>query len=191
MFVSCKHKHTPPSTDVVLHHTPDIPDNEARVIFENGLHFIDQGNYGDARQCFFEANRKCPNVPVILNAIGATFSQTGNPQRGNTYFERALTIDSNFINSYPNLGASLNTMMRYEEAKHIFRLGLARTSMDSFNRSSLFLNLANSYFLEREYDSASVFLDSAKTNSRHGKVYNMAVRAQSEINGKTPLPVKK
>jgi Tfp pilus assembly protein PilF len=153
---SCKQRRTPPSVDVVLHQNLDIPDKEARDIFGKGLHFIEQGKYSDARQCFFDANRKCPNIPVIINAIGSTFSQTGNPERGNTYYERALKIDSSFINSYSNYGASLNSMMRCEEAKHIFRLGLARPSLDSFNRSSLFLNLANSYFLEKDNDSTNI-----------------------------------
>jgi Tfp pilus assembly protein PilF len=174
--------------NIILHGNSEISNKEAKAIFESGLRFVEQGDYGTARQRFFEANHECPNNPVILNAIGGTFSQTGNPDRGNTYFERALKLDSNFINSYTNFGSSLNLTMRFEEAKQIFRLGLARSLIDSFNRSSLFLNLANSYFLNKEYDSALIFIDSAKANSGHGRIYNLAVQAQSQINIRIPLP---
>lgn len=189
--ISCKYKNKPPNVDIVLHNNPDIPNKEAKVLFERGLSCIEQGDYGGARRCFSEANHECPNVPVILNGIGSTFSQTGNPALGNTYFERALKIDSDFMHSYTNMGASLNLLSQFENAKEIFRLGLARPSATKFYRSELFLNLANSYYLEGEYDSALVFIDSAKMNSRHGKIYDLAVQAQIAINRKMPLPATK
>lgn len=189
--VSCRHKKPPHNVDIILHDNSQIPNKEARAIFESGLGFVEQGDYGAARRRFFEANHQCPNNPTILNAIGGTFSQTGSPDQGNTYFERALKLDSNFINSYINFGSSLNMMMRFEEAKQIFRLGLARPSIDSFNRSSLFLSLANSYFLDKDYDSASVFIDSAIKNSGHGRIYKLALQARGQINSRQPLPVKK
>jgi len=185
---SCKHKNAAPSIDIVLRGNLEISDKKARAIFERGLRFIEEGDYGTARKRFFEANRECPNNPTILNAIGSTFSQTGNPDLGNTYFERALKIDSNFINSYANFGASLNLTMRLDEAKQVLRLGLARDSKDSSNRSLLFLNLANSYFLNKEYDSALEFIDSTKRNAGHGRVYNLALQAQSEVNIRMPQP---
>lgn len=188
---ACKYKTKPPNTDLVLHGNPEIKNKAARAIFEEGLHFIELGDYGSARKRFFDANRACPDNPFILNAIGGTFSQTGSPDKGNTYFERALKLDSNYLITYANLGGSLNLTMRYEEAKQIFHLGLIRPTHDSLSRSSLFLNLANTYFLNKEYDSALVFLDSAKAHSGHSRIYGLALEAQAAINRKFPIPVKK
>jgi len=189
--VSRRHKKPTRNVEIILRDNSGIPNKEARTIFENGLRLVEQGDYGAARLRFSEANQVCPNNPTILNAIGGTFSQTGSPKQGNEYFERALKLDSNFINTYSNFGSSLNQMMRFEEARQIFRLGLTRPSIDSFGRSSLFLNLANSYFLEKEYDSASAFVDSAITNSRHGRIYKLAIQARGQINSRSPLPAKK
>jgi Tfp pilus assembly protein PilF len=185
---NCRNKRTARDEDIILRGGSAISNKEAREIFEIGLHSVEQGDYGTARQRFLEADHACPNNPEILNSIGGTYTQTGNPERGISYFARALKIDSNYINSYANFGASLNHIMRFEDAKQIFRRGLGRPSDNRYERSVLFLNLANSYFSEKEYDSALVFIDSAKKYSGRGRVYELALKAQSQINVKMPQP---
>jgi len=191
LLVSCKHSRKAPSIDLIGHDVPDIPNQEARALFQSGLNDIEKRDYGAARESFSEANKICPNNPEILNGIGATFSQTGNPTRGIEYFERALKIDSNFFHAYANLGASLNQMGQFAEAKRIFNLGLARPKANRFYRSEILFNLANSYYQEEDYDSSLVFLDSAKRTSGPGKMYDMVIRAENDIHSKMPLPIKR
>lgn len=82
---------------------------------------------------------------VILNAVGNTLDRIGDRQKGFTYYEKALQVDSSFIKTYLDFGCSLNNAGRYNKAEKIWKLGLIRKPLTYFDRSSHLLNLAYSY----------------------------------------------
>ena len=184
-LVSCKHnskKHGHFYTyDIVFHKDNHIPNKEASEYFEKGLQYVDKGNYENAKNAFIKADHACPNMPVILNAIGNTIIETEIPEDAMPYYEKALKVDSTFIKTYINFGCCLNSMRNYERAKHIFYLGLARPITYKTDRRALFLDLANSYYFEREYTQALAFLDSAKAGPSHDQIYDAAEEAERHI----------
>jgi len=153
---SCRHedKKSLHDYDVISHKDNDIPNKEASAYFEKGLQYVEKEDYANAKNAFIKADDACPNTPVILNAIGNTIIHTDIPENGAPYYERA---------------------------KHIFYLGLARPSTYKTDRRALFLNLAYSYCLEKEYNQALIFLDSAKSGANHDQIYNAAEEADKLI----------
>lgn len=190
-FASCAHRQSGQNADIIWHGSSQIPIKEARAIFDEGIHFVEQGDYGNARRCFSKANRECPNIPIVLDALGNISAKTGDPEKGITYYARALNIDSDFVNSYTNWGSALDIILQFEQAKGIARLGLARPSFDKYDRASLFYSLASTYFLEKQYDSALIFIDSAKRNSGHGRIYDLATKTEIQVKSKMSLPAGK
>jgi len=99
-----------------LHKDNHIPNKEANEYFEKGLQCIEKRDYANAKNAFLHADRICPNMPVILNAIGNSIVYTEAPENGVHYYEKALAVDSTFIKTYINFGCCLNNMRDYEKA---------------------------------------------------------------------------
>jgi tetratricopeptide (TPR) repeat protein len=135
---------------------------EAENDFNKGLFYVRYGNYSAAKDFFMRADDESPNTPVILNGVGNCLDRCGEALEGFKYYKKALRIDSNYIETYANYGASLNNSGRFEEAEAIFRIGLRKKSPPSFDRSRLYFNLAYTYNGRGQWDSALSVLDSAK-----------------------------
>lgn len=185
-LVSCEHRNKKdvPYYDLVLHKDNHIPNKEANDYFEKGLQCIERRDYANAKNAFLHADHICPNMPVILNAIGNSTAYTEVPENAIPYYEKALEVDSTFIKTYVNFGCCLNNMRDYERAKHIFNLGLTRPSAYKTDRRALFLDLANSYFLEKNYEKALILLDSARAGGYHDQINNLAEIAARNIRTK-------
>jgi len=139
-----------------------LPNKEAENDFNKGLFYVRHGNYSAAKDFFMRADDESPNTPVILNGVGNCLDRCGEALEGFKYYTKALRIDSNYIETYVNYGASLNNSGRFEEAEAIFRIGLRKKSSPSFDRSRLYFNLAYTYNERSQLDSALSVLDSAK-----------------------------
>jgi tetratricopeptide (TPR) repeat protein len=165
-----------------------LPNKEAENDFNKGLYFIRQENYSAAKDFFLQADEESPNTPVILNAIGNCMDRTGNAQQGFTYFKKAMQIDSNFTTTYVNYGCSLNNCRRFDEAEKIFRLGLIKRSLSPFDRTSLYLNLANTYYQRDENEKALSLLDSAKMGLTNRRIYNDIIQFENQIKREAHYP---
>ena len=161
-FVSCKDKdHRSQMINTGLREVT-LPNKEAENDFNKGLFYVRQENYYAAKDFFLRADEESPNTPLILNAVGNCMDRCGQALEGFKYFKKALHIDSNYMVTYVNYGASLNNIDSFDEAESIFRIGLRKMLSPSFNRSRLFFNLAYTYNALGQWDSALSVLDSAK-----------------------------
>jgi tetratricopeptide (TPR) repeat protein len=158
-----------------------LPNQEAENDFNKGLYYVRQENYSTAKDFFLSADEESPNTPVILNAIGNCLDRTGEALKGFIYYKKAMQIDSNFKWTYINYGCSLNNNRRFDESERIFRLGLGRPKLSSFERGSLYCNLAYTYAHRDQIDSALSLLDSAKIGLKNGQLYNTIIQFEKEI----------
>ena len=158
-----------------------LPSQEAENDFNKGLFYVRQENYSAAKDFFLMADKESPNTPVILNAIGNCMDRTGEAMQGFTYFIKAMQIDSNFIRTYANYGCSLNNNQSFDEAEKIFRLGLSRQRIRPFDKSALYLNLADTYYHRNQNVKALSLLDSAKLGLTNRGLYDQIVQFQNKI----------
>ncbi len=186
LFVACKSKKDNHTYDLVLHNNNHIPSEKASKYFERGLQYVEKGDFKNAELCFLQADKVCPNTPVILNAIGNAIVRIEPPEHGLPYYEKALKADSSFVKTYVNFGCCLNDMRDYERAKHILYLGLSMPCNYKTDRRALFLNLANSYYFEKDYRKALTLLDSAKSGFTHDQVSDMADEFEKKIRTNFP-----
>jgi tetratricopeptide (TPR) repeat protein len=159
----------------------NLSNKRAEDDFNKGIYWVRQENYSAAADFFLRADQESLNTPVILNAIGNCLDRTGDRRKGFTYYERALQIDSSFIRTYVNYGCSLNNGRRFNEAEKIFRLGLNRGSLSSFDRSSLYCNLADSYYHLNQNETALSLLDSAKAGLNNSRFYDAILQFENKI----------
>jgi tetratricopeptide (TPR) repeat protein len=156
--------------------------------FNKGLYWVQQENYTAAEKLFLKADQESPHTPVILNAIGNCLDRLGKRPEGFAYYEKALQIDSTFIRTYINYGASLNNARHFDDAERILRLGLQRRPLSSFDRGNLYCNLAYSYDNSNRHDTALRLLDSAKAGLTHGPLYDAIVKYETEITRENIAP---
>lgn len=165
-----------------------LPNKIAENDFNKGLYWVQRENYAAAERLFLKADRENPNTPVILNAIGNCLDRLGNRSKGFVYFHKAMQIDSSFVRTYINYGASLNNERRFDDAERILRLGLQRQRISSFDKGNLYCNLAYSYDNRNQHELALRLLDSAKTGLQHGPLYDAIVQYETQINREETIP---
>ena len=180
-FISCKEKTN--GDHIINARLGDItlPNKEAENDFNKGLFYVRQENYSAAKDFFLRADEESPNTPIILNALGNCSDRTGKVLEGFKYFKKALQIDGNYIWTYINYGCSLNNDHQFNEAEMIFRQGLTRRSPPSFERSVLYLNLADTYYHRDQPDTALSLLDSAKMGLKDQKTYSAILKFEDQI----------
>jgi tetratricopeptide (TPR) repeat protein len=164
-----------------------LPNREAEGNFNKGLYYVRQEEYSTAKDFFERADEESPNTPIILNAIANCLDRTRDELKGFTYYKKALQIDSSYIWTYINYGASLNNVRRYDQAEKVFRLGLNRRPLSPSERSSLYLNLANTYYKRNQNETALSILDSAKTGPINSRLYDGIVQFEKQIIRESPM----
>ena len=87
-----------------------------------------------------------------------------------------------------NFGCSLNNCRRFDEAEKIFRLGLVKRSLSPFDRTALYLNLADTYFQRDQYEKALSLLDSAKMGLTNRGLYHTIIQAENQIKREAHYP---
>lgn len=146
-FYSCNEKNNvkvkSETKDVIFYENKEIIDLTARKLFGEGLNQIDNQNYKLAKQKFIEADKIESNNPVILNAIAQAESRLGNSKKSIEMSRNIISIDSNYVETYVNLGQNYMEQKKYIEAKGILTLGLKFTDKTSlFTKSILLINLS-------------------------------------------------
>jgi hypothetical protein len=63
-------------------------------------------------------------------------------------------------------------------------MGLSKRSLPPFDRSLLYLNLADSYYLRDQYDNAIALFDSAKMGLTNRSFYNKVDQFENRVKQK-------
>ena len=121
----------------------EIKDKTAKNLFHEGLEKVDEGNYEEANEKFIEADKIEAKNPIILNGIAQTESSLGNMEKSIQISLNVISIDSNYIETYVNLGQNYMQRQDYVKAKEILFKGLRFANKTSqYTKSILLLNLA-------------------------------------------------
>lgn len=116
--------------------------------------------YDKALSYFYMANRQDPSNAKNLNNIGAVYYELGDTESALSYFNKALIINDESINStiYNHIGLVYDFMAKYNDALIYFKKSLhADSIMNGANNPSMkesFNNIGIVYFNKGEYEMA-------------------------------------
>ena len=129
--------------DVLFYENNEIIDLTARKLFGEGLKEVDNQNYKSAKEKFIEANKIESKNPIILNGIAQAESRLGNTEKSIEMSLNIISIDSNYVETYVNLGQNYMEQRNYLKAKEVLTLGLKFTNKTStYTKSILLINLS-------------------------------------------------
>lgn len=91
-----------------------------QTIYQIGKARLSAGYYGLALQKFRIAFAKNPRSIAVMNALAATYDRLGRAELAEVYYEKALMIEPNSIQTLNNYGYSKLMREQYAEAVQLF-----------------------------------------------------------------------
>jgi len=135
---------------------PFLAETVARLYFEEGSSFLNQGKYAQAIESFGRSLelKKAPETYVNL---GLSYSGLGNSQKARTAFEVAIKVDDEFEIAYFELGQVLGELGDLNGAIEAYK---KTVKLNSQNTTAL-INLGNLYILRKDFGKAEQYLNRA------------------------------
>jgi len=130
----------------ILQHSPGEPNANIVLARLN----VDEGNPAEAILHLRVAQQAIPDHPHVLNMLGVAHRQLGNESEARTSLERAVALNSSFLDALLNLGQLGLDYGRLEDAKHQYASALA---IDPENGVAL-TGLARAQLLSHNYEEA-------------------------------------
>ena len=94
----------------------ETPGAAAERHYKEGLAHARQGKFDDALKSLESARRLVPNHPLVLNALGAVFTQKGDFAAAEKPLSQVLENDPSFEPARKNLAAGYFQQRRFDEA---------------------------------------------------------------------------
>ena len=140
-------------------------------------HYRDQGLINKEMEEWERALSVVKNERYAVN-LGISYGKLGRYQEAIDMFKRAIQINPNFANSYPNLGKVLVLIGEYDEAKKQYQMAI--------NKAPYFLpaykDLGALLMVTGDYKEAILVLESAiKINPDYFPAYNNIAIAYSRL----------
>ncbi|MBL4680722.1 MAG: type IV pilus biogenesis/stability protein PilW [Pseudomonadales bacterium] len=141
------------------------PAKQLEVLISLGAGYIQNRQYGRAKENLMKALELDPRSPGALNAFGLVYQLEGEMDLSEEYFKKAIQVSPNFAMVRNNYGAFLYQQGRYEEA--IEHLNVAAEDRLYPRRAQVFLNLGISHLKLGQKDEAErTLLRSVQLNNR-------------------------
>jgi len=141
------------------------PTKQLEVLVKLGTGYIQNQEYGRAKENLTKALEIDPRSPGALNAFGLVYQLEGEMDLAEDYFKRAIAASPSFAMVRNNYGAFLYQQGRYEAA--IEQLNVAIEDRLYPRRAQAFLNLGISYLkLGQDTDAENALLRSVQLNPR-------------------------
>ena len=117
--------------------TAGLPSNDDA--YKAGMALVQQKRFPEAIRAFQEGLRSQPTNTVLLNALGAAYSLSGDTKEAVRYFQETLRDDPQFIPALKNLGIEYFRTRQYDLASAEFE----KLASDPASRpiSNLFLGM--------------------------------------------------
>ncbi len=131
--------------------------NNAAALSGMGIVRLDQQRYGEAAKIFEDLRRKMPREAVILNNLGIAYRGLQRFDLAIPAFEAAVAAQSNYPDSYANLGGLLTSLGETGRALDILKRGRQRCPKDG----SILLNLADALTTQGDLNGALAVLREA------------------------------
>ena len=101
---------------LVTQSAAEAPAAAAERHYKEGLSHAQQGKFDDALKSLESARRLVPNHPLILNALGAVFTQKGDFAAAERPLSQVLENDPSFEPARKNLAVAYFQQRRFDEA---------------------------------------------------------------------------
>ena len=141
------------------------PTKQLEVLINLGTGYIQNRQYGRAKENLTRALELDPRSAGALNAFGLVYQLEGEMDLAEDYFKRAIASSPSFAMVRNNYGAYLYEQGRYEEA--VEQLNVAAEDRLYPRRAQVFLNLGISYLkLGQRVEAENALLRSVQLNPR-------------------------
>jgi tetratricopeptide (TPR) repeat protein len=168
--------------DILFYNNEEIINLTARKLFSEGLKEVDAQNYTLAREKFTEADKLESKNPIILNGIAQAESRLGNTKKAIDISLNIISIDSNYVETYVNLGQNYMEQRNYNKAKEILIQGLKFTDKTSiYTKSILLINLSIAYKNLNDCENALKYATESLKISRDKEIIKFAKNLKKEI----------
>jgi len=168
--------------DILFYDNKEIINLTARKLFSEGLKEVDAQNYKLAREKFTEADKLESKNPIILNGIAQVESRLGNTKKAIDISLNIISIDSNYVETYVNLGQNYMEQKNYNRAKEILIQGLKFTDKTSlYTKSILLINLSIAYKNLNDCENALKYVTESLKISRDKEIIKFAENLKKEI----------
>jgi len=92
----------------------------AQQLYKQGMGLVRQGKLDAALQAFNQGLESDPSNLVLLNALGATYTLKGDPEKAQDCFQNVLKIDPGFLPARKNLAIAYFNSGKYDLAGREF-----------------------------------------------------------------------
>ncbi len=130
--------------------------------------YVRDGNWEAAKRHLKSALDMDDSSPEIHEAMALVFQNTGEIDRAETHYKRAISIDGSISRIRNNYGAFLYTQERYSEAAEEFERVVTDVLYE--RRALAYGNLGRCYMRTQEYVKAEQALKRAHLMARHNKL---------------------
>src|SRR4030042_1151966 len=105
-------------------------DQANRKLYNDALELYEQGEFRGALDKFKRVMKAYPDYPDVQNALGLTYSMTGNYEQATKSFQRAVEINPDYIEAYVNMAIIQNEQCKFEDAIKSFEKAAALETKD-------------------------------------------------------------
>lgn len=159
-----------------------------------GTLMIKKKNYDAAEKILLTALKIRPYYGKAFYNLGRLYMEKGDLEKSWEYFEKATQGDLDTTEGFFTLGQMSLKLKKYENATKAFSMALRRgKNLTVENSRRIRFNLANSYFMIKEYDKAlSMYLSlNREEPNNHKYLYNLAEIYFSKQDFSTAAPIFK
>jgi len=98
---------------------------QAQLVFQNGLELLQQNKLEEADRLFLQAHQMNPNNIDALNFLGIRLYQKQDHKNALTFLNKANHLAPNSANTLNNLGLVHNAIFQFQDALYFFDLAIA------------------------------------------------------------------
>jgi tetratricopeptide (TPR) repeat protein len=167
--------------DIIHHQNENIINDDARNYFNQGLSFINEGNYKESEYFFSKANELEPDNIIILDALANLEMKVGSFEKALKMYENNIKQYPTYFNSYSNYSSLLAYNNEYQKAIEILNIGEEYLPNDSFKVSIYYLNLAFYYMNINKCAKAKEYVNESLKTSKDNYIQEYSKKSLKEI----------
>jgi len=142
-----------------------------------GTLFIKKKEYGDAEKALQVALKLRPYYGKAFYNLGRLHFEQEHDEEAWAYFEKATKGDLDTYEGFFTLGQVSLKLKKFDEAAKAFEMALMRSVRENVgNKDQVLFNLANSYFMSKQFDKAEPLFNKLVNAYPHDQrfVFNLA-----------------
>ncbi len=148
-------------TDLYLFiYFPGIKNEEARNLAMEGMEYAQKGEYKLAVKALFKSDSIEPENVMLINSYAQVLYNLDQKEKAYNQFEKAISVDKTFDNTYTNYAYCLNHERNTEEAINILSQGFQYVSND-IEKADFYYDFAVFHYNLKNCDSTIFYMNRA------------------------------